>query len=215
MTDAERATLLTFAIAQFLGAASPGPSFLFVVRATVGVSRGAGLTAALGMGVGASLWAIAALLGVTALFARAPELYALAQVGGGGFLVWIAWRIWAQASTPLDASAGAPRATRRIFVDAVKFQLANPKVAVFFGSVFVALLPREAPFAMRIALPTIVFVNETLWYVFVACALSVPALRARYLGWKAGIDRAAAILIFLIALRLAAAPFIVGAAATG
>ena len=46
-----------------VGAMSPGPSFLMVARTAVASSRSAGLAAALGMGAGGVLFAVAALAG--------------------------------------------------------------------------------------------------------------------------------------------------------
>ena len=61
MTDL--VTLLTILGALLVGAVSPGPSFVFVVRTAVAQSRREGLAAALGMGVGACLYgALAAVI---------------------------------------------------------------------------------------------------------------------------------------------------------
>ena len=50
-----------------IGAMSPGPSFVVVVRASAGVSRRDGLAAALGMGCGGLVFAGLALAGLQAL----------------------------------------------------------------------------------------------------------------------------------------------------
>src|ERR1700688_4635019 len=93
--------ILTVALAHLAAAMSPGPSFLLVARTAVGVSRRAGLAAALAMGVGASLWAAAALVGLAVIFAQFDWLYIGAKITGGVFLIWIAIRIWRGAHLSL------------------------------------------------------------------------------------------------------------------
>jgi threonine/homoserine/homoserine lactone efflux protein len=57
-----------------LGAISPGPSFVMVARIAVSRSRQQALAAAFGMGVGGSVFAAAALLGLQALLTAVPWL---------------------------------------------------------------------------------------------------------------------------------------------
>ena len=54
-----------------LGAISPGPSFVFVARSAVALSRAEGLAAALGMGIGGVGFAALALLGLLSCVASA------------------------------------------------------------------------------------------------------------------------------------------------
>jgi hypothetical protein len=56
--------LLSIAAAMIAGAMSPGPSFLMIARTSVAVSRADGLAAALGMGAGGVVFALAALAGL-------------------------------------------------------------------------------------------------------------------------------------------------------
>jgi threonine/homoserine/homoserine lactone efflux protein len=62
----ELASLLGIEVALFVGAASPGPSFVLVARAAAGDGHTAGLASALGMGVGGLCFEVACLLGLHA-----------------------------------------------------------------------------------------------------------------------------------------------------
>lgn len=195
------------AAVHLAGAASPGPSFVLVARTAATGGRAAGLATALGMGLGATLWAAAALVGLAALFAAAPWLYAAVKLAGAGFLLWLGWMMWRHAAEPTENAAGAPLAAglHAAFRRATLVQLANPKVAVFFASVFVAVAPPDAPGWLIAAIVGNVFLVEAAWYALVALAFSVPAVRARYIGWKAALDRACGGVMGLLGLRLAVA----------
>lgn len=81
--------------------------------------------------------------------------------------------------------------------------LANPKPAVFFGAVFVGLVPAEASEADRaIVLANILWV-ETAWYLLVAWAFSRGWARAAYGRAKTGFDRAMGGLIGALGARIA------------
>ncbi|HEY4162716.1 MAG TPA: LysE family transporter [Dongiaceae bacterium] len=200
------ATFAVLAIAGSLaiGAASPGPSFVMVVRTAVAKSRRHGLAAALGMGVGGVVFCALALFGLQAIFARAEWLYAGFKIAGGAYLLVLAFRIWRHAAEPLDVriNAGGEDNARRSFALGLATQLSNPKTLVFYGSVFAALLPRDLPVWGYLVLPPVVMAIESGWYTLVALAFSLSRPRALYLRWKRWIDRCAAAVMAGLGLKL-------------
>ena len=202
--------ILAIAGAVTLGAMSPGPSFLLVARTSIAVSRIDGLATALGMGMGAMLFSIIALVGFQAVLSAIPALYTAIRIAGGAYLLVLAWRIWRGAGAPIaiqpsdDGSEGKPQ--RRIWIRSCLIglgtQVSNPKTAIVYGSIFASLLPRSLPGFLFIVLPVLVFIIETTWYTLVAVVLSTPANRTRYLRSKAIIDRITGGILALLGLRL-------------
>ena len=190
--------------ALLVGAISPGPSFVFVVRTSVAQSRAEGLAAALGMGVGACLYGVLAVVGLKTLMAEGGWLFLLLKIAGGLYLVYLAWRIWQGAAEPVVVQHGGAREVNagRAFWLALGTQLSNPKIVAVFGAVFAALLPEAPPLWLYFALPPLIFVQETAWYALVALAFSASRPRAVYLGAKLWIDRIAATLIGVLGIRL-------------
>jgi len=195
--------ILAIAAAIAIGAASPGPSFVMVVRTAVAKSRADGLTAALGMGVGGVIFCALALFGMRAIFAQAEWLYIAFKLAGGGYLIYLAWRIWRAADQPLAQEQGVLVEGRlfRSFLLGLGTQLSNPKTLVFYGSVF-ALLPANLPVWGDLVLPPIIMAIETGWYTLVALAFSLPQPRAAYLRWKGRIDRFAGAVMAALGVKL-------------
>ncbi|NVM90001.1 LysE family translocator [Variovorax sp. SG517] len=199
--------LLGIAGAMTVGAMSPGPSFVMVARTAV-TSRADGLAAALGMGAGGLVFAIAALAGLQAAFLAVPALYLAIKGLGGAYLVYLGVRIWRGARQPLAVAQepGSPQGPqgrgRRTFLLGLATQVSNPKTAVVYASIFAAFLPREVPLVLALAVPAVIFCIETGWYSIVALALSSAAPRSAYLRYKAWIDRAAGGVMGLLGLRL-------------
>jgi threonine/homoserine/homoserine lactone efflux protein len=193
--------------ALVLGCISPGPSFLFVARTSVAVSRRAGIAASAGMGLGASIICTLALLGVRAVLAQAEWLYVTFKLLGGIYLCYLAWRLWRAGQVAVVESSEAlqPSATagsNRSFWLALATQLSNPKTLIVISGIFAALLPSRIPAWMYWTIPLIDIVMETSWYIFVAVALSSRGPRLVYLGARNTIDRAAGCVIGVLGLRL-------------
>lgn len=184
--------LATFIAVHLLIAMSPGPAFLAVSRTAIGTSRKAGLVAAAAMASGAVIWAIGTLLGLHILFEKLPWLYDILRYGGAAYLIYLglgmllsAWR----GKAPVEARELTQAISHRsVFLRCLGVQLSNPKAAVFFGSVFVAVLPAAAPLWLKAAVVGVLAMNEFGWYALVALALSGGRVRRAYIGAKRGID---------------------------
>lgn len=188
-----------------VGAASPGPSFVFVTRAAIAISRRDGLAAALGMGVGGVFYGGLGLFGLQAILAQAEWLYLTLKVLGGLYLMWLAIALWRTADNPITVPStreDRPHSIRRSFTLAAVTQLSNPKAAIVYGSIFAAFLPAQVPaWTFAVLLPSI-FAIEAGWYTIVALLFSSDRPRAVYLRWKRWFDRAAGTVMGALGFRL-------------
>lgn len=196
-------TLVTIGLVQLLAVISPGPSFLITAQTAVARSRLDGIKIAFGLGAGTVVWASAALLGLNALFRLHYWLFVGTKVAGALFLLWIAFQIFRHADAPIEMGEGNDLAARRNpFLRGFLTQISNPKVAVFFGSIFVAMLPQDVPMWMMLALLAIVTSNEIVWYVLVALCFGSAPVRRFYLGAKKWIDRVTGLFLGALSLRI-------------
>lgn len=197
--------LLGLAVVHLLAVASPGPSTVLVIQASAVAGRRGGLLAAFAMMVGALLWAAAALYGLQALFARFEWLYVAFRIAGGLFLLYLAVMLWRHARDPMPpiAADGAARMTGwQGFSRALLLQLSNPKIMVFFGSIFLSVLPQDLPGWMEGAALAIVAVNEFTWFALLALVFSGGPARAFYRRAKFWIDRVMGGVLGALGLRL-------------
>ncbi|BBQ01834.1 threonine transporter (plasmid) [Burkholderia sp. SFA1] len=199
--------VLAILFSLLLGAMIPGPSFVIVARNAIGISRADGLATALGMGVGGIVFGGVALAGLYTLLVAVEWLYIGLKVAGGLYLIYIASKIWRGAAQPMSMPArdDAPvpaRSARKSFWLGLTTQLSNPKTAIWYGSIFAALLPHHPPLWCYVVLPPMVFAIETGWYTIVALGFSSERPREMYLRAKKWIDRIAASVIAALGLRL-------------
>jgi len=197
--------LASITMVVLIGAVSPGPSFLLVARISISQSRRNGIFAAVGMGVGGAAFAMLALLGLKAVFVSIPWLYIVLKALGGTYLLYIGVQIWRGASAPIrvqPVDCQEKRTGWNSYVTALFTQLSNPKPAVFYGSIFAALLPQTTSWQFSLVLLLLVFLVETAWYSVVALLLSSAAPRAAYLRSKFWIDRVAGGIMGLLGVKL-------------
>jgi threonine efflux protein len=199
------AVFLSIALIHLMAAISPGPSFVMSVRTAASDGFPAALGLAVGLGLGAVIWALAALLGLHLLFELAPTLLTVFKVAGAVFLLWIAIQTWRHAREPLPTAVPgtAGRGPAAGFRLGLLTQLANPKPAVFFGAVFVGLVPPGTSHAALAALLAVLFLDETLWYAIVARVFSLERARSAYGRAKTWVDRGFSGLIGAFGLRVA------------
>lgn len=196
--------LIGLATVLLLGAMSPGPSFILVARMAVAQSRRHGLAAALGMGVGGGIFALAALIGLQSLLAAVPALYVGVKLFGGAYLIYLGILIWRGAAQPLPVGeiSTARRSSARAFGVALGTQLSNPKTAIAYTGIFAAFLPEQASLSTGAIVLGLVLMIETGWYTIVALILSAPAPRAAYLRGKTWIDRGIAAALGGLGIKL-------------
>jgi len=177
---------------------------MLVVQTAAVSGRRGGLIAAFAMMLGAVAWATAALYGLQALFAQFAWLYLVFQIAGGLFLVYLAGVIWRHARDPLPEIAGVARGSDwQIFVRALLLQLGNPKIMVFFGSIFLSILPQDLPGWMQAVVLAIVAFDEFTWFALLALMFSGASARAFYRRAKFWLDRIMGGALALLGLRLA------------
>ena len=197
---------LAFATLVIFAAISPGPAVLMSAR--TGLTEGArtGVMLAMGIGAGAVVWALAAMFGLNIVFAAAPSLLWALKIGGAAYLLWMAWHLWRDAKTPFvtEDSRPVPRSAFAAFRLGLWTNLANPKPAVMFSSIFLGTIHPDTPFWVLGLLLLIIFAAETLWNSLVSRIFAMERTRARYISLKTLIDRCFGGALALLGIKIVA-----------
>lgn len=141
--------ILLFTAAAFIMNLSPGPSNFYVMARTIAQGTSAGLAAVAGLAAGSLLHVIAAVLGLSALFAYSPLAYTVLKIAGASYLVYLGLGYFgirfftkdnAQKSEDEETKQEklVELTTKKIFVQSVIIEASNPKTALFY----LALLPQ-------------------------------------------------------------------------
>ncbi len=189
-------TLAAFVAIYFVhlaAAVSPGPAVLLAARTSMREGMRNGTYLSLGIGIGTTMWVLCSLFGLTTLFKIAPNLLIGFKIIGAAYLFYIAYKMWKHAADPMhiQSSSRLPKSSSplKLIRLGITTQLANPKTALFFGTVFFTLMPATTPVWLQALLVVIVFINECGWCIVISRIFSLETTRGTYLKLKKLIDR--------------------------
>lgn len=196
--------LAAIAALNLAAAMSPGPAFVFITRTAIGSGRAAALEAAAGTVLASVSWAAAALLGLHVVLTQAVGLYRGVQLAGGVYLAVLGIAMWRHAPDRLvTPPADAERSRRGAFTKALLLGLSNPKVVVFFGTIFATAFARDTPAAIKLMALVIVLCNETVWYTFLALCFGMRPVQAMYRRMKPAVERMFGTVLIAFGAKLA------------
>ena len=135
-------TLLAFTLAAIVMNLSPGPSNLYVMARTLEQGLRGGLAAVAGLAAGSLMHVLAAVLGLSAIFAYSPAAYTALKIVGALYLIYLGISAFTKKRNS-EAAFTSPgeshiRTAGKIFKESVLVEISNPKTALFF----IALLPQ-------------------------------------------------------------------------
>lgn len=180
-------------------AAPVGPIGLLVIQRTLQRGTVVGLATGLGAAVADALYGAVGAYGVTTLIRVLQAARVPLALGGGAFLLWLAWRTW--HTPPPDRAApvgGSARGLLGCFAGTFVLTLSNPATIFSFIAIFGTLGARTAS-ATPAWMVLGVLIGSALWWLLLSAA--VGSLRQRFdAAWQRRVNRASALLLAAFAL---------------
>jgi threonine/homoserine/homoserine lactone efflux protein len=167
------ATLALFVQSLLIGlsiAAPVGPIGLLTIQRTLQFGPRAGLATGLGAAVADAVYGAVGAFGVTALIDALTAARLPLVIGGGAFLLWLAWGIWRAPVAEQAAEARGGADLLRCFAGTFALTLSNPATILSFIAVFGALAGR-----MTVSLPWVmvagVLFGSALWWLLLSAVV--------------------------------------------
>lgn len=194
-------TLLTISLLHWVVLVTPGVNFVLLAQLAVSAKRSTAAMAVAGVTTATLIWATLAVSGVGVIFAAHSVARLLAQLAGGGYLLYVAWRLWrSKASSDVDAPVHLTLGSA--FQLGLVTNMLNPKPALFFGSVFVTTFPANSGCSLIVAAVALVYFNSVAWHLFLVVAFSVPRVKRGYQRFSHVFNRVASVLVAAFGLKL-------------
>ncbi|TPN79570.1 LysE family translocator [Mesorhizobium sp. CU2] len=131
-------TLLAFAAAFFVFAASPGPDNMTIIARTISNGAASGIAYGAGTVVGILVFLTLAAFGLSIIAAKMAVVMTVLRYGGAAYLIWMGVRLWTAAPVvPELQPVSGRRGLLMVFATGIALNLGNPKMPLFY----VALLP--------------------------------------------------------------------------
>ncbi len=175
---------LSFVLAGLALNVVPGADMTFIIASAARGGRRDGIIASLGVGTGALVHILAAVLGLSAILASSQAAFNLIKWVGAAYLLWLAFSLIRSKGAPKEPVPAGGRGWR-LFRAAMLVNILNPKVALFF----LAFLPQFVDPAA--AVPALQILCLGLWFdavgtlvnIAIAMAAADAAGRLRHVAW--------------------------------
>ena len=184
-----------------MGAISPGPSLAVVLRNTISGGRTQGIMTGIGHGIGFSIYAFIAVMGLSSLLLANEQIFNLLQWVGVLVLIWLAFNMIIRNTSP-GQSKESEGSGRRGFLEGFMIAFLNPKILVFLVAVFSQFINPNITNPGRFILAILAGIIDTTWYVFVATVLAGTPIVDKLRVNAVIIDRSIGMVLLMLAILL-------------
>ncbi|MDQ8203129.1 LysE family translocator [Pelagicoccus sp. SDUM812003] len=133
--------LSLFALASLIMVLTPGPNMLYLISRSLCQGHKAGLISLVGVVIGFLLHMFMAAFGLSAFFLAIPAAYDALRLAGACYLLWLAWKAIRPGSDFIPSPQNLKSdSTHRLISMGFLTNALNPKIAVFYLSIFTQFL---------------------------------------------------------------------------
>lgn len=181
-------------------AVSPGADFVVVTRNSMMQSRNAGLFST--MGIGLALWVHVAysIAGLAILINSSPIVFTTVRYLGGAYLVWLGWQSLRSSRNINLEGEKESKGLLHYFQMGFLCNLLNPKVTMFFLSIFTQVVDSNTPLVIQLLFGLIISFMHVFWFSLVCIFITKAGMLNILKNHKNKIDNCFGVLLILFGL---------------
>ena len=170
-------TLITFTqvfVVCLLGAMSPGPSMAVVINNAIFKGRYAGILTAIGHGIGISVYATFAVLGLGLIIKTNVLIFNGLKILSIIFLIFIGVKSILNKKT-LDLEKKNIKKNTISFIQGFSISILNPKIFVWFIAVYSQFMSQNNDLVFNTYLVSIAGIVDACWYIILTIAVTTAS----------------------------------------
>jgi len=170
-------TLITFTqvfVVCLLGAMSPGPSMAVVINNAIFKGRYAGILTAIGHGIGISVYATFAVLGLGLIIKTNVLIFNGLKILSIIFLIFIGVKSILNKKT-LDLEKKNIKKNTISFIQGFSISILNPKIFVWFIAVYSQFMSQNNDLVFNTYLVSIAGIVDACWYIILTLAVTTAS----------------------------------------
>ena len=180
----------------FLGAVSPGPSLLLIVKNSISYGKTNGIITGIAHGLGIFIYAILTILGIAFLYTKYPILIKIISFSLVLYLIYISYKIFF-TEEEIDLERDNKQKYNQNFTDGFMIAFLNPKITIFFGALFSQFVNDELTNLEKFQMAFVASFIDMIWYTFVSLIVGNSLIRKNFNNTKAFNKISSIILIFI------------------
>ena len=191
---------------HLMGLLSPGPDFFYVSRTAAMHFRRTALYGVIGITLGMSIWATAAVLGLAIVFKTMPALQGIVMALGGGYLFYLGVKM-ARVTTNVvfdetNSVQNHSTASKNEIIKGLLVNLSNAKVVIYFSSVMSFVLVNITETRQMLTALLIITIETFVYFYVISLLFSRPFAKRFYSRYSRYIDNASGVIFILFGAYL-------------
>ncbi len=148
-----------------LGAMSPGPSMVVVINNAVFKNRLHGILTSLGHGIGISLYALFAVLGIAVIIKTNLFVFNTIKMFSIIFLIYLGLKSILTSDDQLDFDKKSYKGSMMSFFQGLSISLLNPKIFIWFVAIYSQFMSVENDIIFNTYLILTAGIVDAIWYI--------------------------------------------------
>ena len=187
-----------------MGLLSPGPDFFYVSSAAAIHSRRTAIYGVIGITIGVTIWATAAVLGLAIVFKTMPALQGIVMALGGSYLFYLGVKM-ARVTTNVvfdESNLIQNTASKNEIIKGLLVNLSNAKVVIYFSSVMSFVLVNIIETWQILTVLLIITIETFVYFYVISILFSRPFTKRFYSRYSRYIDNVSGVIFILFGAYL-------------
>jgi threonine/homoserine/homoserine lactone efflux protein len=156
-----------------LGAMSPGPSLVMVLKHSLASGRLNGLATAWAHACGIGIYACLTIFGLSIILHQVHWLFLTISYAGATYLAFLGWKaIQSRGGIVPQLESPSPVSLLVSVREGALISLFNPKIALFFTALFSQFISIEHEFSSQVIIVATPLIVDGLWYTAITLLVS-------------------------------------------
>jgi threonine efflux protein len=189
---------------HLMGLLSPGPDFFYVSRAAAIHSRRTAIYGVIGITIGVTIWATAAVLGLAIVFKTMPELQGIVMALGGSYLFYLGVKMARVTTNAVFVETNSRQNTesKNEIIKGLLVNLSNAKVVIYFSSVMSFVLVNITETRQMLTALLLITIETFVYFYVISLLFSRPFAKRFYSRYSRYIDNASGVIFILFGAYL-------------
>ncbi|ERH26997.1 Homoserine/Threonine efflux protein [Aggregatibacter sp. oral taxon 458 str. W10330] len=189
---------------HLMGLLSPGPDFFYVSRAAAMHSRRTAIYGVMGITIGVSIWATAAVLGLAIVFKTMPALQGIVMALGGSYLFYLGVKMARITTNAVfdETNLRQNTASKNEIIKGLLVNLSNAKVVIYFSSVMSFVLVNITETRQMLTALFLITLETFVYFYVISLLFSRPFAKRFYSRYSRYMDNASGVIFILFGAYL-------------
>ena len=187
-----------------MGLLSPGPDFFYVSRAAAIHSRRTAIYGVIGITIGVTIWATAAVLGLAIVFKTMPSLQGIVMALGGSYLFYLGVKMARITTNAVFDESNLVQNTvsKNEILKGLLVNLSNAKVVIYFSSVMSFVLVNITETRQMLTALFLITIETFVYFYVISLLFSRPFSKRFYSRYSRYMDNASGVIFILFGAYL-------------